>query len=400
VLEEPEHLTWYHDGMKWCDAFNYVVGIIHTNYWSYALNDHMTSIPTRIGKAYILRALNVWCTRSYCHRVIKLSDAVQEFPNSITMNIHGVRNSFINIGASRVSRPWFGGMRFQKGAYFIGKVLWAKGYTQLFNLLKFYREATGVNLPLDVYGTGPDMNLIKAKVAEEGLAWTFKGAIDHANPATHEYRIMINPSLSDVVCTTSAEALAMGKIVICADHPSNEFFRTFPNCFIYKTNVEFCQQLAHSIATDPVPLSDDDRYRLSWESATERFYDCSYTPSHRHQQAPVDKALSKMHNRLAAWSLLRETGPGAKNKPAENSRKADLEETTQRGGMSFRTFSMLAAIAAIIKGPEIIDHLADAIERIPSSEEAKKQWRKVGDKAKGHVRALRSKGGRGGKEPA
>lgn len=37
------------------------------------------------------------------------------------MNIHGVRNSFINIGASRVSRPWFGGMRFQKGAYFIGK---------------------------------------------------------------------------------------------------------------------------------------------------------------------------------------------------------------------------------------------------------------------------------------
>lgn len=86
-------------------------------------------------------------------------------------------------------------MRFQKGAYFIGKVLWAKGYTQLFNLLKFYREATGVNLPLDVYGTGPDMGLIKAKVAEEGLAWTFKGAIDHANPATHEYRIMINPSL-------------------------------------------------------------------------------------------------------------------------------------------------------------------------------------------------------------
>ena len=36
--------------MKWCDAFNYVVGIIHTNYWSYALNDHQTSIPTRIGK--------------------------------------------------------------------------------------------------------------------------------------------------------------------------------------------------------------------------------------------------------------------------------------------------------------------------------------------------------------
>lgn len=189
----------------------------------------------------------------------------------------------------------------------------------------------------------------------------------------------------------------MGKIVICADHPSNEFFRTFPNCFIYKTNVEFCQQLAHSIATDPVPLSDDDRYRLSWESATERFYDCSYTPSHRHQQAPVDKALSKMHNRLAAWSFLRETGPGSKSKPAENSRnKPDLEEASSKGGMSWRTFSMLAAIAAIIKGPEIIDHLADAMERIPSSEEARKQWQKVGERAMGHVKAMRSRVGKDG----
>ncbi len=27
---------------------------------------------------------------------------------------------------------------------------------------------------------------------------------------------------------------------------------------------------------DPAPLTDEDRYRLSWESATERFYDAAY----------------------------------------------------------------------------------------------------------------------------
>lgn len=85
------------------------------------------------------------------------------------------------------------------------------------------------------------------------------------------YKVLLNPSTTDVVCTTSAEALAMGKIVVCANHPSNEFFMQFPNCRTYDDGDGFVKAILKALADEPAPLTDAQRHELSWEAATERF---------------------------------------------------------------------------------------------------------------------------------
>jgi len=350
ILEEPEHLTWTHLGDKWCEAFNFVVGVVHTNYINYALNDHQTVLPLRPVRAAILATLNDWCCRAYCHRVIKLSDAVPSFPNSITCNIHGVRSNFIEIGVTKIRSSIFGYPRFSKGLYFIGKALWSKGYRQLFHNLKEYRRMKGANLEVDVYGSGPDEMLIKDEVQKEGLAWTFCGPVDHASPAIHDYKVMINPSLSDVVCTTTAEALAMGKFVVCADHPSNEFFKTFRNCFVYSTMKEFVLCLNHALAADPAPLTDNDRYRLSWEAATERLYDSVYSGSRRKRKHAVDRILADVHCKLASWRLLRDwvpLGPDAARREGAGATEETLLLRVKRDllAVSMLSFSFLTVAA-------------------------------------------------------
>ena len=103
--------------------------------------------------------------------------------------------------------------------------------------------------------------------------------IDHANPAMHGYRVFINPSTSDVLCTATAEALAMGKTVVIPEHPSNTFFAQFTNCLMYQDTADMVQLLNKALATEPVAMSPMEEFTLSWEAASERLLDAAALPA-------------------------------------------------------------------------------------------------------------------------
>jgi len=210
ILEEPEHLTWYYHGPNWRHRFKLVVGIVHTNYIYYA----RTMPGGGRLQASLLKPLNVWLCQAYCDKVVKLSDTLQPLPRAIVCNVHGVRAEFLDIGRKTDSRFH----TFKRGAYFLGKVLWAKGYGFLIDYLKEQKAEADLSgrprIQVDVYGGGEDLCDVQRAAQDAELALEFHPAVDHASHALREYKVFINPSKSEVLSTATAEALAMGKYVV------------------------------------------------------------------------------------------------------------------------------------------------------------------------------------------
>ena len=276
VLEEPEHLNWYRGpGDNWTSKFKHVVGIVHTNYFVYA-----TEQPAAFIRAPGMKLLASWMCRAHCHRLIKLSGTLGQFApeKELVENVHGVRRSFIDIGEelrgklskSNADNVAVFSADAEPTVYFIGKMLWSKGLGSLMELIKYAEESAGLKVKVDMYGGGPDKDEASAKAQGMDLDMPFHGPIDHVELGwTH--KVFINPSTSEVLCTTVAEALAMGKFVVLPSHPSNDFFCQFPNCLPYSNKEEFVGNLYYALTHSPEPMSEEYSYALSWEAATERF---------------------------------------------------------------------------------------------------------------------------------
>ncbi|XP_076946221.1 digalactosyldiacylglycerol synthase 1, chloroplastic-like [Bidens hawaiensis] len=278
ILEEPEHLNWYHHGNRWTNKFNHVVGIVHTNYLEYIKREKNGTL-----QAFFVKHVNNLVTRAYCDKVLRLSAATQDLPKSVICNVHGVNLKFLKIGEKTAAERENGHQSFSKGAYFLGKMVWAKGYRELLDLLDKQKVNLNSAFKIDVYGNGEDANEVKHAAKKLKLNVNFMKGIDHADDSLHSYKVFINPSVSDVLCTATAEALAMGKFVVCADHPSNDFFRSFPNCLTYNSPQDFVEKVNLAMTNEPHPLTSDQRFSLSWEAATQRFMEYS----------DLDKILNK-----------------------------------------------------------------------------------------------------------
>lgn len=174
ILEEPEHLTWFRVPPKvdkeddksdkemaelgWSVKFNYVVGILHTNYSAY-MNQYGMAASFIAARA--LTALSSMVVRAYCDKLIRLSATLPELDaaREVTCNVHGVRSEFFDTAPAaetEVSSSEFAASQI----YFIGKLMWAKGFDKLLEIEELYRKENGEYFGVDIYGSGSDQKAI------------------------------------------------------------------------------------------------------------------------------------------------------------------------------------------------------------------------------------------------
>ena len=171
---------------------------------------------------------------------------------------------------------------------------WSKKFkiSNLSNSIKQKTDSIELDLPKSLH-----------ELRKHPIPSSFPGRIDHSL-LRDQYKIFVNPSVSEVLCTTTAEALAMGKFVIIPVHPSNEFFLKFPNCLAYRNKMEFAANLRWAMYHEPDPLSDELAYEFTWEAATERFIESAaitkFEARNRSKLGTrkIDERIAWFHNEL------------------------------------------------------------------------------------------------------
>jgi len=259
ILEEAEHLLWNQLFRQKLNKAKYILGIIQTNYKARSKNSTDAShLKIRIFMA-ISPYYHAWICQRHCDRVISVSRSIQYASPIHVAAVNGIRDSFLQPQTHH---------HFDKDFYYLGSVAWEKNFKQLIEFCRFCQVAIDIYGSGTNYGRGSTMDEIIAYSRQHGNHLNFKGSTPKPHETVKPYKTYISCSVSEGYCAANAEAIAMGKFVIIARHPSNEFFYQYDNVLLFDSDREFRQQIQYTLNNDPVPVPPSQLEELSWKQRT------------------------------------------------------------------------------------------------------------------------------------
>ena len=263
--------------------FRLVVGLIHTNMAAF--------VRAHAGAwtAPALRAISMLVRRTSCHHSFSVASAAGclRAPGEAMAALNGVADPYFAVAARRGAT---------RGAYFIGKLIPEKEIHEAFRLL-----ALAGGRGIDLFGSG-DRPYLERAAAAHGVVPVLRGGTARPWQALAGHRVLVNCSHSEVACTATAEALAMGKWAIVPRHPSNRLFAGFAGCLTYGDDREFVACWRRTQALEP-PHDPTLAQRLSWPAATDRLLRLlTQRPATRHHDpAPYHAIPAQARRRIRHW---------------------------------------------------------------------------------------------------
>ncbi len=245
ILEEPQHLLGFVLFRSLKKKALKVSGIIHTNNYFY----YTQKLPSFLADILFWKDCTV--IKKNTHDFLYLSSYYPQIKGALVCNVHGVLPVLFDLQKPTLNK-----------AYFIGKLIWEKGFEELMENLD-YSDVRQI----DIFGSGELRNEISAAFIQKEIKADFKGPVFHPKELK-DHKIFINCSRSEVLCSTTAEAIAMGKFVLIPKHQSNEFFYQFKNCLVYDSKESFKSNLQYALNEEPDQQSSNLK-ALSWEAATD-----------------------------------------------------------------------------------------------------------------------------------
>lgn len=257
VLEEPEHLAWYPwTARRAAIRAERVVGIVMTNYPYYIAH---SGLPGARVLAPLVDRLHTHLIRTRTDVVVPLS------PTLPTAHLRHPVHKAIITGALPAFFDVPPVEPAQTGVYFLGRLVWFKGLRTLIE------AAARMALPIDVVGDGPDRAAMEALARDTAAPVRFLGHSTSPWERVADYRVFFNPSLSEVLCTATIEALAAGRRVVLPVCESNEPFLSLPNVHAYRNGDVEGMTAALTTAVSTLPDAPElVRREFGWPAGCRR----------------------------------------------------------------------------------------------------------------------------------